>query len=82
MAARKRSPIRLVIYSERENMEREKLEQLKKAAMSWDIQIMTRERGYEWYKLGFALGPDHKIGEDLVKILNEAIDEILSDNNE
>lgn len=61
-------------------IEKEKLERLKEAARSWDIRLMTRERGYEWYKLGFALGPNHTDGEDLVKILNEAIDELLSDN--
>lgn len=60
-------------------IEKEKLERLKEAARSWDIRLMTRERGYEWYKLGFALGPNHTDGEDLVKILNEAIDELLSD---
>jgi len=61
---------------------KEQLKRLKVEAQSWDIRLMTRERGYEWYKLGIALGADYRDGEALVDILNEAIDKLISDNLE
>ena len=61
-------------------MDQEKLKRLKSIAERWDIRLMTREQGYEWYKLGFALGSDHKDGDAIVEILNETIDKLISEN--
>ncbi len=50
----------------------EQLERLKQAAQQWDIRIQTREPGYEWWKVSFAVKTPED-GEAIVALLKEAV---------
>lgn len=50
----------------------EQIERIKQAAQQWEITIQTREPGYEWWKVAFAVKTPED-GEVIVKLLNETI---------
>ncbi len=62
-------------------MDIKQLKRLKTAADRWDIRIQSREPGHEWYKVAFGLKKPED-GEAIVKLLNDTLNKILSDNTE